>query len=172
MIKIFFFLSAFIYSQYISIYSLHVDRMSGGTIDINTYQGKKILLVNIGTGSEYVSQLYDLENFYQTHQDSIVVIGFPSNDFGHESNVDSLLEDVIRNTYHVSFPIAAISHVHGAQANPVFQWLEHQSQNGSMNAIVQTDFQKFFLNRSGDLIGAFAPQVRIDSSEFLNVIQY
>jgi glutathione peroxidase len=65
-----------------SIYSYEAPSINGGVIDFDSYRGKKIFIVNIATGSSRASQLSELEQLYQMHKDSMVVIGFPSNTFG------------------------------------------------------------------------------------------
>ncbi len=75
--------------QITSIYSFDVQTINKGTIHLSDYTNKKILLVNIATGSEYANQLQSLEQLYQTYKDSLVVIAFPSNSFGNENHSDS-----------------------------------------------------------------------------------
>lgn len=153
-----------------SIYTLSVNKIDGSVINISSYEHKKILLVNIATGSQYSNQINELETFYQLHKDSIVVIGFPSNNFGYETNSNEQLGTILHTTYHVTFPIAAISSVSGANANPIYQWLQSREANGSMNGNVKGDFQKFLVNESGVLVGVFSPVVSVASQEFLEAI--
>jgi glutathione peroxidase len=155
-----------------SIYTLQVNKLGGGTINLSDYQNKKILLVNIASSSEYASQLTELETFYQQHKDSIVVIGFPSNSFGHEPNNDTQLQSLLEDTYHVHFPIATISSVTGTNANAVYLWLQSKVANGILNGKIKDDFQKFLISKNGSITGLFAPIVNVTASEFLDAIHY
>jgi glutathione peroxidase len=153
-----------------SIYTISVPSIDGGTINFNNYQNKKILLVNIATGSQLADQINDLETFYQQHKDSVVVVAFPSNSFGNESGDNAEIRQLLQNTYHVHFPVAGLSAVNGDNANTVYQWLQKQELNGSMNGVIKKDFQKFLINESGILVGVFASSVKLNSQEFLSSI--
>lgn len=153
-----------------SIYTLTVPSINGGTINFNNYQNKKIVLINIATGSQLADQINDIEAFYQQHKDSIVVVAFPSNSFGNEAGSNAQILQTLQNTYHVHFSVAALSSVSGANANAIYQWLQSEDQNGSMSGTIKKDFQKFLVNESGMLVGVFAPSVKLTSPEFLNAI--
>lgn len=153
-----------------SIYTLSVSSIDGGTINFSNYQNKKIVLINIATGSQLAEQLNDIEAFYQQHKDSIMVIAFPSNSFGNESGNNIQINQTLQNTYQVHFPVASLSSVSGENANAVYKWLQDIQQNGSMNGVIKKDFQKFLIDESGMLVGVFAPSVKLTSPEFTNAI--
>ena len=67
------------------IYDYTVPKIDGGMISINDLRDKKILFVNIATGSDRVTQLGQLQQLQEQYADSLVIIGFPSNSFGNES---------------------------------------------------------------------------------------
>lgn len=138
-----------------SIYNYQVPAIDGGTIDFNNYRGKKIFLVNIATGSGYASQLPALEQLYQRHKDSMVVIGFPSNSFGNEPLTDGQIAHSLRNTYGITFPLAAKQVVIGDSAHAVYKWLASKEENGVLRSRIRGDFQKYLLNRQGKLVGIF-----------------
>lgn len=138
-----------------SIYSLSIPSVNGGTISFSQYQGKKILLVNIATGSSRVQQLEGLEQLYQQHKDSMVVIGVPSNSFGSEPLSGSELENVLRNTYGVTFPLAGKVAVAGDSAHAVYKWLVTKTENGVLQSRIKGDFQKYLLGKQGKIVGVF-----------------
>jgi glutathione peroxidase len=148
-----------------SIYSLQYADVDGNIVSMNTYQGKKILLVNIATGSTHVSQLGELQQLQQQYGDSVVVIAFPSNSFGNETRSNADIKQFCQSTYGTSFQIAAKDNVAGIGIQPIYNWLAHAADNGIMNGIVGGDFQKFLVNNQGMLVGVFAPSVSpMDSS--------
>ena len=107
----------------IGFHSLSFQNSDGATISMSTFQGKKVLLVNIATGSDKVSQLSELQQLQQQYGDSLVVIVFPSNSFGHEARSNSEIKQYCQTNYNSSFIIAAKTVVTGSGVHPVFSWL-------------------------------------------------
>lgn len=159
-----------VFSISVSFYTLSFQDCDGNIINMNNYQGKKVLIVNIATGSEKVSQLTGLQQLQQQYNDSLVVIVFPSNSFGHESRNDSEVKQFCQSGFNSTFIIAAKSPVTGGGINNVFNWLAHHSQNGEMNAPAGGDFQKFLVDRDGMLIGVFSPKVSPLDDELVQAI--
>lgn len=142
-----------------SIYSLEYQDIDGATQSMNQYQGKKILLVNIATSGPGVGQLSKLQALQQTYSDSLVVIGFPSNSFGHETRTNAQIKEFCQTNYGVTFRLAAKNPTDGLGIQPIYQWLTNSIDNGVISGPVKNDFQKYLINESGMLIGVFAPSV-------------
>lgn len=142
-----------------SIYDITVSGANGTTIDFNAFRNKKILIVNIATGSEYAYQLAALQQLQEQYQDSVVVIAFPSNSFGHESRDNTAIDEFCRTQYGVTFPIAAKGEVKGTAIQTAYGWLTRQSENSVLDSDVKSDFQKYLLDSHGELIGVFIGQV-------------
>lgn len=156
-----------------SIYSYQQPASDGSTIVFNDFQQKKILLVNIATGSNKVAQLAELQQLQQQHADSLVVIGFPSNSFGNESRIDNnTIRAFCTVQYGVTFRIAAKGDVTGEQQIPVYAWLTHQDKNGQLNSQVKDDFQKYLLDRQGNIIGVFSGATSVNSAAFQQALTY
>jgi glutathione peroxidase len=143
---------------YSSIYSIHFNSITGDDQNFGQYQGKKILIVNIATGSDKVSQIGQLEELYQQYHDSLVIIAFPSNSFGNEPKTNAEIKQLCEGVFHTTFPLAQKGAVMGTNAVPIYQWLASQAENGVMNGTVVQDFQKFLVDKNGALIGVFGPE--------------
>lgn len=154
----------------VSFHSLSFQNTDGNTISMSSFQGKKVMIVNIATGSEKVSQLIALQQLQQQYNDSLVVIVFPSNSFGYESRNDSEIKQFCLSGYNSTFIIAAKSPVAGTNINPVFSWLASKTKNGEMDAPAGGDFQKFLVDKDGMLIGVFSPKVSPVDSEIIESI--
>lgn len=139
-----------------SIYSIQFTDAGGNQVSMNSFQGKKILLVNIASGSNRIGQLAGLQQLQQQYADSLVVIGFPSNSFDHESLGNAEIIQLCQ-TYGVTFPIAHKNPVKGAGVQPIYQWLSDSTQNGNINYVPNGDFYKVLIDSKGEVIGVFAP---------------
>lgn len=140
-----------------SIYTVPYTQSNGATGTFAAFEGKKILIVNIATGSDKVSQIGQLQNLYQQYQDSLVVIAFPSNSFGNEPKTNTEIRETCETVFNTSYIIAQKGDVTGANMIPVYQWLSSQAANGVMNAVIKGDFQKCLIDAEGNLIGVFGP---------------
>ncbi len=155
----------------VSIYTLSVPAINGGSINFADYQNKKIFIVNTATGSNGAAQIAELQQLYLQHQDSLVVIAFPSNSFGHEPANNASIESIMQNTYGATFPIAAKSVVKGDTANSVYKWLADKLQNGRVNGKARTDFYKFLIDKQGLVVGVFDSSVSPLSNKVQQAIQ-
>jgi glutathione peroxidase len=164
------FLIAFLFFVQTSFYSLDFTDTSNTTHGMNAYQGRKILVVNIATGSPRVNQLGALQQLQELYGDSLTVIAFPSNSFGNESRTDSAIHQYCFNNYGASYLIARKADVKGLLVQPVYNWITSHELNGSMDGNVSGDFQKFLISGSGELIGVFAPNVSPMDSLIRNAI--
>jgi glutathione peroxidase len=150
---------AFMFFIQTSIYSIHFKSNDGTDMSFNQFKGKKILLVNSSSGSKYAWQYGSLENLYQKYKDSLIVIAFPSNDFGHESASDPQIRSSINSAYKINYILAAKTSVTGTGKSPVFQWLTSSSMNGVLDNPVNGDFYKYLVDGNGQIIGVFSGSV-------------
>ncbi len=153
-----------------SIYSFSITNTEGTTIPLSQYEGKKIMLVNIATGSERVSQLSGLQQLHQQYGDSLVIIAFPSNSFGHEARSNADIKQFCQANYNAGFIIAAKDVVTGPTAQPVYSWLGNATANGATAISLANDFQKILLDKYGDIIGVYAPTVSPTDNSIINAI--
>src|SRR6185369_371602 len=58
------------------------DLHTGKSISISKYKGKKILFVNTASECGNTPQYEGLQKLYDKYKSKLVIIGFPSNDFG------------------------------------------------------------------------------------------
>lgn len=153
-----------------SIYSYTITNVDGSEVSLNTFQNKKILFVNIATGSALASQLSQLQQLQQQYADSLIVIGFPSNSFGNESRSNAQIKEFCQSQYGVNFLLATKGAVKGGNIQPVYQWLTKQTENGQLNTEVKSDFQKYVVDRNGELIGVFKGSVSPLDNQIISVI--
>lgn len=155
----------------VSIYSLSVADMNDASINFNNYQGKKILIVNTATGIDSANQqLVELQQLYQQNQDSLVVIAFPSNSFGHQPGTNQEIKALMQGTYGVTFPIAVKSWVRGDSANVVYKWLSSKLQNDMMNSRTNRDYQKYLIDGTGRLVAKFDSSISPMSAQMHEAI--
>lgn len=171
MLKILFVLCTFITLTGISgVFDYTVKDIHNNEVSLADFRGKKILIVNTASASPFVSQYESLERLYQLYKDSLVIIAFPSNSFGHEPGDSAAIEDFLKTRYQVHFMVAQKTNVSGEEAEPLYTWLTQSQKNQVMNCNITGDFYKFLIDGSGRLIGAFAPSVDPMSSAIQSAV--
>jgi glutathione peroxidase len=153
-----------------SIYTVQYTTIDGANETFNSYQGKKILIVNIATGSENTDQIGELQQLYQIYHDSLEIVAFPSNSFGHEARTNAEIKQFCQNNYGVTYQLGAKGDVNGASSLPIYNWLCNQGQNGTVNATMVADFEKFLVDKNGQIIGIFGPDISPIDSITINAI--
>ena len=154
----------------VTIYSFNVQTIDGSSISLNSFRGKKMLIVNTASGSKYAAQFGSLERLRQQYSDNLVIIAFPSNDFGHESGSDSVINQGVRSNYTIGYTLCSKVSTTGAMGSPVYQWLSDASQNGTISSTVNEDFFKYLIDENGYIRGVFAGSVDPMDSVVQNAI--
>lgn len=151
-------------------YGFTFDGLITDRIPLEAYRGKVILVVNTATQCGFKAQLGELQTLYTEFSPAgLVVVGVPSGDFLNQEYDDAKkIAEVCRLNYGVNFPMAAKSHVKGAEALPFYQWA-HATLGDS--AVPQWNYHKILIGRDGRPIRAFGTRVSPVSPEFKAAIQ-
>jgi glutathione peroxidase len=145
----------------VSFYTLKDTLINGTPFDMSSLKGKKILLVNTASECGYTNQYADLQQLQEQNKDSLVVIGFPANDFKEqEKGTDTEIAVFCEKNFGVSFPLMKKSTVIKAPAqNEVFQWLTDPAKNGWNNRPPSWNFCKYIVDEHGNLTNFFESSV-------------
>lgn len=154
------------------IYSFKVKDIEGKEFDFETLRGKKVMIVNTASKCGLTPQYKELQALYEQFKDSdFVIVGFPSNDFmeqepGSEAEIAAFCE---RN-YGVTFPMMSKVSVKGKDMDPLYQFLTQKAQNGLEDNEVEWNFQKYLINKGGQLERVISPRVSPTDPQILDWI--
>jgi glutathione peroxidase len=154
------------------IYDFIVPGLTGGTIDFEKFKGKKILIVNTASECGYTPQYEGLEALARKYKESLVVVAFPTNDFGgQEPGTSEQIAEFCKTKYDVTFPIASKITLNGPTVEPIYQWLTREEFNGVQSSEVKWNFQKYLINEQGKLIRMFPHKTKPDNEELISAIE-
>ncbi|GAA5921513.1 hypothetical protein JCM3775_003085 [Rhodotorula graminis] len=141
-----------------SFYELEAEKPKGDKIKFEDYKGKAVLIVNTAT------KFTGLEELYQKYKDQgLVVLGFPSDQFGHQNPEDDEgTESFCQRNHGVSFPLLKKSDVNGPATNPVFQFLKPRAK-GLLGERINWNFSKFLISKNGEVLHRYAPTTKPDA---------
>ena len=155
-----------------SIHSFTVKSIDGKNLNLASFKGKKILIVNTASKCGYTPQYEGLEKVYEQYKDKLVIIGFPCNQFGgQEAGTNEEIADFCKKNYGVSFPLADKIDVKGSNAAPIYQWLTQKSKNGILDASISWNFNKFLIDENGKMMAYFPSNVKPDSESILSYLK-
>lgn len=155
-----------------SIHSFKVKSIDGKEINLASFKGKKILIVNTASKCGYTGQYEALQKVYTQYKDNLVIIGFPCNQFGgQEPGTNDAIVEFCQKNYGVTFPLGDKLDVKGENAAPIYKWLTQKSQNGLLDATIGWNFNKFLLDEQGKMIAYFPSNVKPDSESILSYLK-
>ncbi len=134
-----------------TLYDFKANTIDGSVFDFSSLKGKKVLIVNTASECGNTPQYNDLEELYKKYGgDKFTIIGFPSNDFGaQEPGSNSEIKAFCTKNYGVTFPMMEKISVKGEQIDPLYKWLTTKAENGTQDAPVKWNFQKFMIDENG-----------------------
>jgi glutathione peroxidase len=145
----------------VEFYSLTTKDIAGNTFSFEQFKGKKVLIVNTASDCGYTGQYENLEKLAKQFAGTLVVVGFPANDFkNQETKDDQAIAAFCQKNYGVSFPLMSKSVVlKTKEQNPVYSWLTSSSLNGWCNQAPAWNFCKYLINEQGVLTHYFPMSV-------------
>ena len=151
---------------------LVVEALDGGTQDLAALRGKAVLIVNTASECGYTPQYAQLQELYGRYKDrGLVVLGFPSNDFGGQEPGDAAaIRGFVASKYAVDFPMMAKVHARGPEIAPLYKILTEETGDG-VRGPVQWNFTKFLVDPQGRPVARFEPAVEPLAPEVIAAIE-
>lgn len=144
-----------------------IPALEGGDLPLSAWRGRVLLVVNTASFCGFTPQYAALQRLHDRFEgQGLTVLGVPSNDFNQESTEAGRVREFCDTMFGITFPLAAISHVRGEQATPLFRWLA--SQGGGAP---RWNFHKYLVGRDGSRVQGFATRVEPDSPELLRAVE-
>jgi len=151
-----------------SLYDFTVHSLDGKSVPLKSYQGKVALVVNTASQCGFTPQYEGLEKLYENYQKrGLVILGFPSNDFGgQEPGSSAEIQQFCSTKFHVTFPMfEKVTVKMGAGQAPVYKFL---SSNGD---IPSWNFGKYLVNKQGKVVGFFGSTTKPEDPKLTEAIE-
>ena len=138
-----------------SLHDISATTIDGETQSLGAYKGKVVLVVNTASECGSTPQYAGLEGLWRHYRDKgLVVLGFPSNDFGgQEPGDEASIKTFCTTKFKVSFPLFSKVKVTGQGQSPVYRFLAADYGEPKWN------FYKYLVSREGKVIKAFPNSV-------------
>jgi glutathione peroxidase len=152
-----------------TITDLTVKDIQGNDQSLQDYKGQVLLIVNVASKCGYTPQYRGLEALHEKYKDQgLRVMGFPCNDFGaQEPGSNEEIMQFCTLNYGVEFEMFDKVHAKGPNQSLLYARLTMVPPAGD----VAWNFEKFLVNRQGDVVARFPSSVAPDSPELISAIE-
>jgi glutathione peroxidase len=176
----------------IELRDIPLRRIDGSQATLKDFEGSVLLVVNVASKCGLTPQYEGLEQLYKKYQgEGLVVLGFPANDFaGQEPGSNQEIAEFCSTKFNVDFPLFEKISVKGDSQHPLYQALTAAqpaaaaNEGGTLLAKlaehglaptspkdIAWNFEKFLIDRHGNVAGRFAPDVTPDNPVLVKAVE-
>ncbi len=144
-----------------TLHDHHATAIDGQDVDLATYQGQVVLVVNTASQCGFTPQYQGLQELHERFgEQGFGVLGFPCNQFQEqEPGDDAAIAGFCERSFGVTFPMFSKVEVNGEGAHPLYRWL--RSEKGGLGGDrIKWNFTKFLVGRDGEVIKRYAPTTK------------
>ena len=144
-----------------SVYDFSATGLDGAEQTLEQYRGKALLIVNTASKCGFTGQYAGLESLHRQYTDKpFEVLGFPCNQFGaQEPGKAAEIASFCSATYGVDFSMFDKVEVNGPKRHPLYAWLTSEKKGFLGTRDIKWNFTKFLIDREGQVVARYAPQV-------------
>lgn len=155
-----------------NLYDFTVKDIDGNEFKMSQFKGKKVMIVNVASKCGLTPQYEQLEKVYNKYKDKgFTIVAFPANNFNNqEPGSNAEIKQFCSLEYDVSFPLMSKISVLGEDKAPIYKWLTEKENNGSINQEVTWNFQKYLIDREGNLLTVIMPKELPNSDTIISWI--
>ena len=149
------------------VYDFTARSLAGEDVPLKRFEGRVLLIVNTASACGFTPQYQGLETLHRDLSSrGLSVLGFPCNQFGgQEPGSAKDIAVFCESKYDVTFPMFDKIDVNGANAHPLYRYMENEKRGMWGTKSVKWNFTKFLVNRAGEIVARFGPAAKPESLE-------
>ena len=153
-----------------NVHDFSAKTIDGRDVKLAEYKGHPLLIVNVASKCGLTPQYEGLEKLNKEYgARGLRVLGFPANEFGkQEPGTNDEIKTFCTSNYGVDFDMFGKVVVKGEGIHPLFEYLTKQSK---FSGDIKWNFNKFLVDKNGEVIARFEPQVEPTSPEVTKAIE-
>ena len=146
--------------------------LDGKDVDLSSYKGKVVMIVNVASECGLTPQYEQLQALHTKYGDKgLAILAFPCNQFGkQEPGTSDEIRDFCSKNYGVEFDIFSKIDVNGDSACDLYKYLTALETEPKGSGDISWNFEKFLLDRDGNVVARFEPRTRPDDPKILSVL--
>ncbi|XP_027353415.1 probable glutathione peroxidase 5 [Abrus precatorius] len=142
-----------------SIYEFTVKDAKDKDVDLSSFKGKVLLVVNVASKCGFTNSNYtQLTELYNRYKDKgLEILAFPCNQFlKQEPGTSQEAEEFACTRYKAEYPIFRKVRVNGPDTAPVYRFLKAK-KSGFLGSRIKWNFTKFLVDKEGQVIQRYGP---------------
>ena len=153
-----------------TLFDFKINTINGDELNLSTYKGKTVLIVNVASNCGFTKQYDDLQNLYDIYSEKgLVILGVPSNQFGaQEPGSEAEIKDFCKTNFNITFPMTSKYDVKGENAHPIFLWAK---KSFGSSTVPKWNFHKILVNKHGKIVDTFASFTNPGSNKIIKKIE-
>ena len=141
--------------------------IDGGTLSVEAWRGKPVLVVNTASRCGYTYQYDGLQALYDTYRNrGLVVLAVPSDDFRQELGSAEEVKEFCALNFDLDLPMTDITHVKGAAAHPFYRAVRAET-----GFEPKWNFNKVLIGPDGAVVATWGSRVKPQSAEITSRIE-
>tara|TARA_B110000971_G_scaffold200793_1_gene219133 strand:+ start:679 stop:1191 length:513 start_codon:yes stop_codon:yes gene_type:complete len=151
-------------------FDLNIKSIKNEVIDLNSFNGKTVLLVNVASKCGFTKQYSGLQKLYDDYKNKgLIVIAVPSNQFGgQEPGSNDEIKDFCETNFNINFPITDKVDVKGANAHEIYKWAK---KNYGNSTVPKWNFHKILINKEGKIEETFNSFINPTSKKIIEKLE-
>lgn len=166
-----------------NIYDFSIPKINGKDASLSEYKGKVLLVVNVASECGLTPQYEALEKMYEKYKEQgFEVLGFPANEFGaQEPGTNEQIQEFCTSKFGIKFAMFQKIMVKGPGQHPLYNYLTNTKPDAiqiadskfeadladygfkrEVKKDILWNFEKFLINRQGQVVARFAPDMTPD----------
>ena len=149
-----------------SIYEFNFLDIDGNIVELSSFIGKPILLINTASRCGFTPQYEGLQNlFIKYRKTDLTIIATTSNSFNQEYTNPEDIKTICLVNYNVGFITSSPIEVKGELIHPIYQWIKDNYDKSP-----KWNFYKYLFDRSGKLHDSWNSMTKPDSNKIIKKI--
>lgn len=156
-----------------NLYQFTMRDIDGKDVNLGTYKGKVLLVVNVASKCGFTKQYAGLQQLYTRFADrGFIILGFPANNFlGQEPGTEPEIKQFCTLRFGVTFPLFAKISVKGRDKHPLYGLLTSKATNPDFGGEISWNFNKFLIGRDGRILNRFGSMTAPDDAALIAAIE-
>jgi glutathione peroxidase len=138
-----------------TLFDFKIDSINGDQINLSSFEGKTVLIVNVASKCGFTKQYEDLQKLYELYKDQgFMVLGIPSNQFGaQEPSSENEIKKFCETNFNITFPMTSKYNVKGESAHQIYLWAKEVH---GKSTVPKWNFHKILINKTGRVEETYA----------------
>lgn len=149
------------------IYDFKVYDINHNIVQLNKYQNKIMLIVNVASHcglKNQINKLVELQNKFKEFD--LKILAFPSNDFlSQQKECSVAIKKIYETDFKINYDLFEKINVRKHPINPLYEFLISETAVNKKIKNIKWNFEKFLVDQKGNIVARFSPLINFDQIE-------